>query len=86
MRKKKARQSSPQSSFLDTMDRTEHGENTIPEPAEPEIETVEFPKIVKGSFYCPDCGSKVILRPDGSAVCPKCVVKVPCKTAELERR
>lgn len=82
MARKKPKQPSPQSSFFGMMDRSvmEYRESAIPKPRESAVaeEYLTFPKIVRGSFFCPDCKSKVILRPDGSAVCPKCVEKVPC--------
>ena len=75
VKRKKSKKSSQQSSFL--------GEPSFPPDTLPPLnETIEyatFPKIVRGSFYCPDCKSKVRLRPDGSAVCPKCTTQVPVK-------
>ena len=85
--KKKVRHSSPQGNFFGMVDKSESREDTVLKPAELEIteEFLIFPKIVVGSFTCPDCGSKVRLRPDGLADCPKCVMKVPFRAAHLKR-
>ena len=85
--RKKVRTLTPQSSFLDAVDRTEYGEDSIPKPAEAKETKVvtkylTFPKIVTNSLKCPDCGLAVVLRPDGSMVCPKCVVRMPYGEAE----
>lgn len=80
-RMKKAKQPK-QSSFFD---KGEGETKTEPEPEEdlrpvgvkPVVEHWSYPKVIHNpySLYCPDCGGKVIMRPDGVAVCPNCTVE-----------
>ena len=66
-----------QSSFLDLIE-------IVPAPVKTEYEVVteylEFPRLVANSLNCPSCRSRIQLRPDGSAICPKCVIKIPYST------
>jgi len=83
---KKAKQPK-QSSFFDKVE-VEPKPEPEPEPEEPEelepaeVKTVtehwSYPKVIHNphSIYCPDCGGKVIMRPDGSTVCPNCTIEV----------
>ena len=77
-----------QSDFLKTLDNSVPMEQPLLKESEIEIEQtyIEFPKVFTGSFYCPDCGSKGNLRPDGSIACPKCVMKVPIAAARLKSK
>ncbi|MBA7499252.1 hypothetical protein ES704_01992 [subsurface metagenome] len=86
-RMKKAKQPEQQSSFFNKVE-VETKPEPEPEPKEPEdlrpveaktvIEPWSYPKIIHNphSLYCPDCGGKVMLKPDGSTVCPNCTTEV----------
>jgi len=58
---------------LDTPDEIEKNYQKV-------VEYIEIPKIVTNSIHCPDCKSKVKLRPDGVMECPNCVIRVPYAT------
>lgn len=84
----KAKQPGQQSSFLDKVETKPEPRPKVkePEPGElepikvkPVIEHLTSPKIIHNphSLYCPDCKSKLILRPDGATVCPNCTIEVP---------
>ena len=77
-----------QSDFLKVMDNAVPVEQPLLKESEIVVEQtyIEFPKVFTGSFYCPDCGAKGNLRPDGSIACPKCMMKVPIAAAKLKSR
>lgn len=85
--RKKSKKSEMQSSFLDTG----VAEDSIPELAPVELETVieylEFPRIIPNphSLYCPVCKNRVQIRLDGATVCPNCIVKVPTKVIRAKK-
>lgn len=83
--KKKASQPSLQSSFFSGAGIVTTVRLGISKPIETEVvvEFLDFPKIVRSSLHCPDCGSAVRLMPDGTGRCPECVVKIPYKTVRV---
>lgn len=75
-----------QSDFLKSMDNV--AEQPLLKESDIEVEEIyiEYPKVFSGSFFCPDCGTKGDLRPDGIIACPKCIMRVPISAAKLKKK